>query len=76
MPILFVLDPLSNILIPILVVISSLAMLLTIQPVSFVLLAVGIGEDPKSIFAILVPLSIIDGSTSIVIDASAVLLAI
>lgn len=76
MSILLVLDPLSNILISILVVICSLAMLLTIQPVSFVLLTVGVGEDPKSIFAILVPFSIIDGSTSIVIDASAVLLAI
>ena len=76
MSILLVLDPLSNILISILVVIRSLAMLLTIQPVSFVLLTVGVGEDPKSIFAILVPFSIIDGPTSIVIDASAVLLAI
>lgn len=76
MSILLVLDPLSNILISILVVICSLTMLLTIQPVSFVLLTVGVGEDPKSIFAILVPFSIIDGSTSIVINASAVLLAI
>ena len=51
-------------------------MFLTVQPASLVLLAVRIGKDAKSVFAILVPLSVINGSTSIVIDAAAVLLAI
>ena len=76
MPILFVLHPIPNILISILVVIGTLAVLLTVQPVAFVLLSAGIGEYPKSIFAILVPLSIIDGSTSVVIDAPTMFLAI
>lgn len=51
-------------------------MFLAIQPISLISLTVGIGKDAISIFAILVPLSIIDGSASIMIDASAVLLAI
>ncbi len=76
MAILFIFDPIANILIAILVVVGSFAVLLPIQPVSFIFLAVGICVNAEPIFSIFVPLPVVDGSAFVMVDSPSVFFAV
>lgn len=76
MSILFVFDPIANIFVSVFVVICTLAMLLTIEPISLIFLAVGVGVDAEAILAVLMPFTVINSSALVVVSTSTVFLAI
>jgi hypothetical protein len=76
MAVLFIFYPISDILVSIFIVVCTLAVFLSVQPISLIFLSIGVGVYSKAIFPIFVPFSIIDCCTFVVINSAAVFFAV